>query len=65
MSLRNLSIAPRAALGFGLVALLVILLGMFSLLQMSEKTPSSGKFSLPPTIVPTHMVSMPSKFSSV
>ncbi|MGK4341242.1 methyl-accepting chemotaxis protein [Ectopseudomonas oleovorans] len=36
MSLRNLSIAPRAALGFGLVALLVLLLGAFSLLQMSE-----------------------------
>ena len=36
MSLRNLSIAPRAALGFGLVALLVLLLGAFSLLQMTE-----------------------------
>lgn len=31
MSLRNLSIAPRASLGFGLVALLVLLLGAFSL----------------------------------
>ncbi|WP_457790495.1 methyl-accepting chemotaxis protein [Pseudomonas sp. PL-6] len=36
MSLRNLAIAPRAALGFGLVALLVLLLGAFSLLQMAE-----------------------------
>lgn len=36
MSLRNLSIAPRAALGFGLVALLVLLLGVFSLFQMTE-----------------------------
>ncbi|HEY1030004.1 MAG TPA: methyl-accepting chemotaxis protein [Pseudomonas sp.] len=36
MSLRNLSIAPRAALGFGLVALLVLLLGAFSLFQMTE-----------------------------
>ena len=36
MSLRNLSIAPRAALGFGLVALLVVLLGVFSLTQMGE-----------------------------
>lgn len=36
MSLRNLSIAPRAALGFGLVALLVVLLGIFSLMQMGE-----------------------------
>ena len=42
MSLRNLSIAPRAALGFGLVALLVILLGMFSLLQMSEMRKQSA-----------------------
>lgn len=36
MSLRTLSIAPRAALGFGLVALLVLLLGAFSLFQMTE-----------------------------
>ncbi|MDU9407750.1 methyl-accepting chemotaxis protein [Pseudomonas sp. zfem001] len=36
MSLRNLSIAPRAVLGFGLVALLVLLLGSFSLFQMTE-----------------------------
>ncbi|UFQ95967.1 methyl-accepting chemotaxis protein [Pseudomonas wenzhouensis] len=36
MSLRNLSIAPRASLGFGLVALLVLLLGAFSLFQMLE-----------------------------
>ena len=42
MSLRNLSIAPRAALGFGPVALLVILLGMFSLLQMSEMRKQSA-----------------------
>jgi methyl-accepting chemotaxis protein len=36
MTLRNLNIAPRASLGFGLVALLVLLLGSFSLLQMTE-----------------------------
>jgi methyl-accepting chemotaxis protein len=36
MTLRNLNIAPRASLGFGLVALLVLLLGSFSLLQMAE-----------------------------
>ncbi len=36
MTLRNLNIAPRATLGFGLVALLVLLLGGFSLLQMAE-----------------------------
>ncbi|HZX16255.1 MAG TPA: methyl-accepting chemotaxis protein [Pseudomonas sp.] len=36
MTLRNLNIAPRASLGFGLVALLVLILGSFSLLQMAE-----------------------------
>ncbi|MGE6791150.1 methyl-accepting chemotaxis protein [Pseudomonas guineae] len=36
MTLRNLNIAPRASLGFGLLALLVLLLGSFSLLQMAE-----------------------------
>ena len=36
MTLRNLNIAPRASLGFGLVALLMLLLGGFSLLQMGE-----------------------------
>ncbi|MDD2061278.1 methyl-accepting chemotaxis protein [Pseudomonas sp. GD03860] len=36
MSLRNINIAPRAALGFGLVALLVFALGGFALLQMSS-----------------------------
>jgi methyl-accepting chemotaxis protein len=36
MSLRNINIAPRASLGFGLVALLVLLLGGFSLIQMDQ-----------------------------
>ena len=36
MFLRRIPIAPRAALGFGLVALLVLLLGVFSLMQMME-----------------------------
>lgn len=36
MILRNMNIAPRAALGFGLVALLVFVLGGFALLQMSN-----------------------------
>ncbi|WP_278929010.1 methyl-accepting chemotaxis protein [Pseudomonas qingdaonensis] len=36
MSLRRLNIAPRAGLGFSLVALLVFALGAFSLLQMSS-----------------------------
>ena len=42
MTLRNLNIAPRASLGFGLVALLVMLLGSFSLLQMSEMNKQSA-----------------------
>ena len=36
MSLRRLNIAPRAGLGFGLVALLVLALGAFSLMQMTS-----------------------------
>ena len=36
MSLRNLNIAPRAGLGFGLLALLVFGLGGFALLQMNN-----------------------------
>ncbi len=45
MTLRNLNIAPRAALGFGLVALLVLLLGCFSLIQMSEMNKQTEKVS--------------------
>nr|WP_207280851.1 methyl-accepting chemotaxis protein [Pseudomonas sp. FW300-N2F2] len=36
MVLRQLNIAPRAALGFALIALLVALLGVFALAQMSS-----------------------------
>jgi methyl-accepting chemotaxis protein len=36
MFLRNLKIAPRAGLGFASLALLMLILGMFSLLQMGE-----------------------------
>ena len=35
MFLRNIGIAPRAGLGFGLVALLLFCIGMFSLTQMA------------------------------
>ena len=45
MSLRNFSIAPRAALGFGLVALLVVLLGIFSLTQMGEMREQSDEIN--------------------
>lgn len=36
MSIRSLNIAPRAGLGFGLLALMVFALGAFALLQMSN-----------------------------
>ena len=36
MSIRSLNIAPRAGLGFGLLALMVCALGAFALLQMSN-----------------------------
>jgi methyl-accepting chemotaxis protein len=36
MTVRNMNIAPRAALGFGVLALLVFGLGAFALLQMSS-----------------------------
>ncbi|MDX1297747.1 MAG: methyl-accepting chemotaxis protein [Pseudomonas sp.] len=45
MTLRNLNIAPRASLGFGLVALLVLLLGSFSLLQMAEMNKQSDQIN--------------------
>lgn len=43
MSLQKLSIAPRAAIGFGLVAMLVIVLGVFSLFEMEEMRRQSDK----------------------
>jgi methyl-accepting chemotaxis protein len=36
MSLRNMSIAPRAGLGFGLVALLVLLMGIWMLITLQN-----------------------------
>ena len=36
MTVRNMNIAPRAGLGFGVLALLVFGLGAFALLQMSS-----------------------------
>ncbi|WP_445937382.1 MCP four helix bundle domain-containing protein [Pseudomonas sp.] len=43
MSLNNMNIAPRASLGFGLVALIVVLLGGFSLMQMAEMNKQSDQ----------------------
>jgi methyl-accepting chemotaxis protein len=36
MSLRRLNIAPRAGIGFGIMALLVVALGSFALQQMTN-----------------------------
>ena len=36
MSLRNMNIAPRALLGFALIGLLMLGLGIFSLVQMGN-----------------------------
>ena len=41
MSLRNFGIAPRAALGFGLVALFLLCIGIFSLTQMARMDSAS------------------------
>ena len=43
MSLRSLNIAPRAGLGFGLLALLVVTLGLFALAQMASMREQSDQ----------------------
>ncbi|MEB0045344.1 MULTISPECIES: methyl-accepting chemotaxis protein [unclassified Pseudomonas] len=43
MSIRSLNIAPRAGLGFGLLALMVFGLGAFALLQMSKMRAQSDE----------------------
>ncbi|GAD62115.1 methyl-accepting chemotaxis protein [Aquipseudomonas alcaligenes] len=43
MLLRNLRIAPRSALGFTILALLVLLVGGFSLLQMRQMNQASSE----------------------
>ncbi|POF41944.1 methyl-accepting chemotaxis protein [Pseudomonas laurylsulfativorans] len=43
MSIRSLNIAPRASLGFGLLALMVFGLGAFALLQMSNMRTQSDQ----------------------
>jgi methyl-accepting chemotaxis protein len=43
MSIRSLNIAPRASLGFGLLALMVCALGAFALLQMSNMRAQSDE----------------------
>lgn len=36
MTIRNINVAPRAALGFGLIGIIVLLLGLFSLARMGD-----------------------------
>ncbi|UMZ13792.1 methyl-accepting chemotaxis protein [Pseudomonas sp. MPFS] len=43
MSLRSLNIAPRASLGFGLLALMVFILGAFALMQMANMRQQSDE----------------------
>ncbi|MDP9525225.1 methyl-accepting chemotaxis protein [Pseudomonas protegens] len=43
MSLRSLNIAPRASLGFGLLALMVFVLGAFALMQMANMRQQSDE----------------------
>ncbi|MFJ7146485.1 methyl-accepting chemotaxis protein [Pseudomonas protegens] len=43
MSLRSLNIAPRASLGFGLLALMVFALGAFALMQMANMRQQSDE----------------------
>ncbi|MEG1042018.1 MAG: methyl-accepting chemotaxis protein [Pseudomonas sp.] len=54
MNLRRMNIAPRAGLGFGLVALLVCALGVFALMQMASMRQQSEQVDnnwLPSVIV--------------
>ncbi|AVD88565.1 methyl-accepting chemotaxis protein [Pseudomonas sp. SWI44] len=45
MSFRNLNVSSRAALGFGLIGLIVLLLGLFALKQMTSIRDEAGKVS--------------------
>ncbi|QIJ01379.1 methyl-accepting chemotaxis protein [Stutzerimonas balearica] len=45
MSLRNLNLSKRSALGFGLIGLIVLLLGLFALRQMTSIREEAAKVS--------------------
>ncbi|MBK3867555.1 HAMP domain-containing protein [Pseudomonas stutzeri] len=45
MSFRNLNVSSRAALGFGLIGLIVLLLGLFALKQMTSIRDEAGEVS--------------------
>jgi methyl-accepting chemotaxis protein len=46
MSLRNLNIAPRAFLGFSIIGVLMLILGVFSLTQMSKINDATDRIAL-------------------
>ncbi|WP_409518901.1 MCP four helix bundle domain-containing protein [Pseudomonas sp. DNDY-54] len=43
MSIRNMSVSIRSAAGFGLIGLIVLVLGLFSLNQMAEMREESSQ----------------------
>jgi methyl-accepting chemotaxis protein len=46
MSLRNINIAPRAFLGFSIIGLLMLVLGVFALTQMSKINDATNRIAL-------------------
>jgi len=46
MSLRNINIAPRAFLGFSIIGLLMLVLGVFALTQMSKINDATDRIAL-------------------
>ena len=42
MSLRSMKIAPRAFLGFAVIAMLVVVLGVFASNRMAQNPPGLG-----------------------
>ena len=52
--LRNINIAPRAAIGFGLMALIVVALGMFSLSE--TKTMRKASSEVDDNILPSILI---------
>lgn len=43
MSIRNLNVPIRSAIGFGLIGVIVLVLGLFSLNQMAEMREESSQ----------------------
>lgn len=45
MLVRNMNVSQRSALGFGLIGLIVLLLGLFAILQMGKIRSEAAKLS--------------------